>query len=75
MGSEALRNELKSLKEARKQGQLSAIDFYKSLLQLLSKLANELGEERISDDDVKKQIPLILAFLEEQISKYAERGG
>ena len=74
MGSQALRDELQSLKEARKQGQISPRDFYKSLLQLLSKLANELGEEQINDDDVKKQIPLILAFLEEQISKYAERG-
>ncbi|WP_459775617.1 hypothetical protein [Aquifex pyrophilus] len=44
------------------------------MLKLVAKLANELHEEAISEDNVKKQIPLILAFLEEQIKKYAERG-
>ena len=74
MSSKALTEELDRLKESRKQGEISPQEFYAGLLKILGKLTDELKEENISDDDIKKQIPLILVFLEEQISKYAERG-
>ena len=75
MGAQGLANELQSLKKARKEGDISLKDFYKSLLHLLAELTEELEEEQINDSDIKKQIPLILAFLEDQISNYKERGG
>ncbi len=74
MGSQELAQELQALKDSRKNGELSPAEFYKKLLELVAKLANELHEEVISEENLKKQIPLILAFLEEQIKKYAERG-
>ncbi len=74
MSSKSLADELEHLKESRRQGKLSPAEFYASLLQLLAKLVSELREEQISEEDIKKQIPLILVFLEEQIDKYAERG-
>ncbi|WP_461831687.1 hypothetical protein [Aquifex sp.] len=74
MGSQELAQELQALKDSRKNGELSPAEFYKKLPELVAKLANELHEEVISEENLKKQIPLILAFLEEQIKKYAERG-
>jgi len=74
VGSQELAQELQALKDSRKNGELSPAEFYKKLLELVAKLANELHEEVISEENLKKQIPLILAFLEEQIKKYAERG-
>ncbi|NPB08555.1 MAG: hypothetical protein GXN96_06470 [Aquificae bacterium] len=69
-----LKEELDLLKQRRKNGELSPAEFYRELLKLLSQLTQELTDEEISEENVRKQIPLILAFLEEQISKYAERG-
>ncbi len=74
MSSRELTEELEQLKESRKQGKISPKEFYAGLLKILGELTDELKGENISDDDIKKQIPLILVFLEEQISKYAERG-
>ncbi|RUM29929.1 MAG: hypothetical protein DSY42_05390 [Aquifex sp.] len=74
MTSASIAEKLRKLKERRKNGEIDARVFYISLLQLTTELLNELEHEDISDEDVKKQIPLILTFLEEQISKYAQRG-
>jgi len=58
---------LRELKERRKQGQLTAREFYLELLKLVINLMHQLQVENINDRQVKKQIPLILAFLESQL--------
>jgi len=72
--SEELMERLKELNAKRKSGELSARDYYKGLMALLMELANALQEENISDEDVKKQIPLLKVFITEQIKKMAGRG-
>jgi len=72
--SEKLMERLKELNEKRKSGELSAREYYKELMNLLIELANALQEENISDDDVKKQIPLLKVFITEQIKKMSGRG-
>ncbi len=74
MSSANLKEKLDTLKTQRREGKLSPRDFYKELLSLTLALGQELLDEDIGDEDVKKQIPLILAFLEEQISKMEGRG-
>jgi len=65
---------LKELNAKRKSGELSARDYYRGLMDLLMELANALKEEDISDEDVKKQIPLLKVFISEQIKKMSGRG-
>jgi len=72
--SEELMERLKELNAKRKSGELSARDYYKGLMALLMELANALQEENISDEDVKKQIPLLKVFITEQIKKMSGRG-
>jgi hypothetical protein len=72
--SEELMERLKELNEKRKSGELSAREYYKGLMALLVELANALQDENISDEDVKKQIPLLKVFISEQIKKMAGRG-
>jgi len=72
--SEELMERLKELNAKRKSGELSARDYYKGLMALLMELANALQEEDISDEDVKKQIPLLKVFITEQIKKMSGRG-
>jgi len=72
--SEAMMERLKALNEKRKNGELSAREYYKGLMDLLMELANSLQEENISEEDVKKQIPLLKVFITEQIKKMAGRG-
>jgi hypothetical protein len=72
--SEELMERLKELNEKRKSGELSAREYYKGLMALLMDLANALQEENISDEDVKKQIPLLKVFITEQIKKMSGRG-
>ena len=72
--SEELMERLKELNEKRKNGELSAREYYKGLMALLVELANALQDENISDEDVKKQIPLLKVFISEQIKKMAGRG-
>jgi len=71
--SSDLNKVLKELKEKRKQGQLTAREFYLELLKLVIDLVHQLQVENITDQQVKKQIPLILAFLESQISEMERR--
>jgi NTP pyrophosphatase (non-canonical NTP hydrolase) len=72
--SEELMERLKELNAKRKSGELSARDYYRGLMDLLMELANALKEEDISDEDVKKQIPLLKVFISEQIKKMSGRG-
>ncbi len=67
--------ELERLKELRKQGQLDTLTYYKSLLKLAADLVQNLRDEDISEEEAKRQIPLVLVFLEEQIAKFKGRGG
>ncbi len=64
---------LEQLKEQRKNGELGLRDYYQRLLRLLADVLSSLQNEDIGEEDVKRQVPLILVFLEEQIEKYAGR--
>ena len=66
-------HELAALKEQRKQGDLDALEYYKGLLRITTDLIQSLRDENISEIEAKKQIPLLLVFLEEQIAKLADR--
>jgi hypothetical protein len=68
-------NELKVLKERRKNGELDVKAYYKELLEILAATVQNLSDEDIAEGEAKKQIPLVLVFLEEQIGKLAARGG
>lgn len=72
--SERLTEKLKEIEEKRKKGEISVKEFYSELLNILSDLKDVLSHEDISENDVKKQIPLLLAFIKDQISKLAQRG-
>ncbi len=74
MSSEGLKAKLNNLKAQRKEGKLSLREFYKELVTLAITLSNELLDEDIKEEDIKKQVPLVLAFLEDQISKMEGRG-
>ena len=72
--SEDRRVELNKLKEQRKNGEIDTISYYKGLLQIAASLLQNLSDEDISEEEAKKQIPLILVFVEDQIEKFAARG-
>jgi len=72
--SDEMKAKLDELNAKRKKGEISARDYYKGLMSLLAELAQALQEENISEEDVKKQIPLLKVFLTEQIKKMGERG-
>ena len=67
--------DLQALKEQRKQGAIDLLTYYKGLLKIAAELVQNLRDEDISEEDAKKQIPLVLAFIEDQISKFSDRGG
>ncbi len=70
-----LTTELRDLKAQRREGNLSLTDYYKSLLHMVSELADSLSDEvhKIDEDEIALQIPLVLLFVEEQIRKFGER--
>jgi len=72
--SEAMMEKLKALNEKRKNGELTARQYYKGLMDLLVELATSLQEEDISEEDVRKQIPLLKVFISEQLKKMSGRG-
>ena len=65
---------LKELEEKRKNGSISASEFYKSLLELLSDLKDVLIKENIEEKHIRRQIPLLLTFLKSQIRDLSNRG-
>jgi len=73
-GSQMLNQELRELETKRKNGELSAKDFYKGLLNLVAKLVEELEKEDINEVQIRRQIPLLLTFLKAQIKNMADRG-
>ena len=68
-------NDLNALKERRKNGEIDVLTYYKELLAILDATLQHLVDEEISEADAKKQIPLVLVFLEEQLEKLGNRGG
>ena len=71
--SAALDKQLKELVESRKKGEISLKEYYKGLISILIDLANSLNEEDISEENIKKQIPLLKVFIMEQIEKMSQR--
>jgi hypothetical protein len=72
--SEEMMEKLNKLNAKRKNGEISARDYYKGLMALLVELGQSLQQEEISEEDVKKQIPLLKVFITEQIKKMGARG-
>ncbi len=65
---------LRAIKEQRRAGELDERAFYQRLLELAVQLVQLLLDEpNMSEQDVRKQIPLVLAFLEDQIARYQDR--
>ncbi len=67
-------DDFKKLRDKRKNFEINEITYYKELLNLLRELIDTLKEENISDSNIKKQIPLIVLFISEQIDKLTKRG-
>jgi len=72
--SAKLLQELRELEAKRKNGEISAREFYQGLLEILGRLKDFLVREDISEEQIKKQIPLLLAFIKSQISEMEMRG-
>ena len=72
--SAKLLQELRELEAKRKNGEISAREFYQGLLEILGHLKDFLVREDISEEQIKKQIPLLLAFIKSQISEMEMRG-
>lgn len=73
--SQQLNESFQELKSKRKNGEISEEEYYRELLKLAKRLLDTLGEENISKEDIRKQIPLIVLFISEQIEKLAGREG
>ncbi len=71
--SEALEKEYQELLKKRKMNEIGMKEYYKGLLKLLSQLAEDLKDENIDENEIKKQIPLLTVFISEQISKMKDR--
>jgi len=71
--SEMLKDKLQELKTKRKNGEITEREYYMGLLELLKVLIDKLEGETINDRDVKKQIPLVVLFITDQISKMEGR--
>ena len=72
--SQRLLNHLRELETKRKNGELTAREFYKGLLELLAELKDVLVHENIDEKQIRRQIPLLLAFIKSQITELEHRG-
>ena len=75
--AEDMENSLDTLVMKRKSGEISPKEFYIGLLELLRDVTDSLiaeVESGMSEEDVKEQIPLVLAILKEQIGGLEKRG-
>ena len=75
---EELEARLKDIKARRKAGELDEREYYRALLSLAIEigrsLLDELGSDgKMEDDNVRKQIPLLLTFVEDQIARFRAR--
>ncbi len=69
-----LTQQVKDLELKRKNGEISAKEFYKGLLEILANLKDALLHENIDEANVRKQIPLLLTFIKSQIGAMEKRG-
>ena len=69
-----LQQKLKELEQKRKNGEISAKEFYNGLLQLVTELIDVLEKEDINEQNIRRQIPLLLTFLKAQIKNLQNRG-
>ncbi len=74
LDSQRLLQKLRELEEKRKKGEIDSREFYKGLLELLAELKDVLVQENIDETNIKRQIPLLLAFIKSQISELEQRG-
>ena len=72
--SQRLGQLLKDLEAKRKSGTISAVEFYKSLLELLADLKDVLISENVEEKHIRRQIPLLLTFIKGQIKDLSNRG-
>ncbi len=72
--SQNLYTVLRDLEQKRLKNEITLKEFYLSLLKLLADLEKTLIVEEISEKQIKKQIPLLLAFLKYQIAELEHRG-
>ncbi len=70
-----LSERLETLKEQRRTGKISNREYYAELLKLATSLVDSLVDEidRMDDNSIRLQVPLVLVFLEDQIRKFGER--
>ncbi len=73
--ADELDQRLRALKEQRREGTLDLTGYYKELLALAGMLIESLTEEvdKLSEEEVSIQVPLLLVFVEEQIRKFGNR--
>ena len=73
--SEEMKAHLQALKEKRKSGALSVQEYYRALVSVLIDLADTLADEanRMEESAMRKQIPLLLVLLEDQIQALGDR--
>ncbi len=73
--ADSLAQQLRELKQRRKEGSLPLKEYYRQILGLMGTLAASLQEEvgSLAEEEIAYQIPVVLLFLEEQIRKFGER--
>ncbi len=73
--SEMMVEKLRELTASRKRGEISQKEYYKGLMDLLVELSGALEDEKgMTEEEIKKQIPLLRVFLVEQTRNMVERG-
>ncbi len=72
-----LAEQLHALKEQKREGQVDMRAYYQGLLELLERVVHSLtGEvDRLTEEEVLLQTPLLLLFVEEQVGKLSGREG
>ena len=73
--NEELTSKVKSLKEQRKNGDLSLKEYYRELLVVLQNLAESLIDEQdhLDESQIRPQIPLMVVLLDDQIAAFTGR--
>lgn len=71
--SEEMLKKLKELNDKRKAREISASEYYRNLLAMIIELGEALKEENITEEEIKKQIPILRTFLMEQLKKMEGR--
>lgn len=69
---------LRDIKTRRKAGDMDEREYYRALLSLAIEIGRSLLDElgnngKMEDENVRKQIPLLLAFVEDQIARFRAR--